>query len=104
MRFSAVAALCAAPVVLASSLQADLVARGAVIAEGAKGGNSITVQEVGAVSSTEVIVIWVNNGGGAATKTVTETQTVIGSSTIAPAAIQTHNVSWKVAFQTLFYC
>ncbi|KUJ12028.1 uncharacterized protein LY89DRAFT_699994 [Mollisia scopiformis] len=97
MRFSAVAALCAAPLALASSLQADLVARGAVNAEkGAKAnanansGNSIVVQESGAVSSTEVVIIWVNNGGGAATQTVTTTQTVIGSSTVSAA---THQVT-----------
>jgi len=96
MRFSAIAALCAAPLALASSLQADLVARGAVSAEnvGAKGksgsSNGIEVAIDDSSSATEIVIIWVNNGGGAATSTVTTTQTVIGSATISAA---THAVT-----------
>jgi hypothetical protein len=103
MRFSTIATLCAAPLALASSLQADLVARGAVSEEkggaqakaGSNSGNTVIVQESNAVSvsETQVIVIWINNGGGAATSTVTTTQTVFASSTLAAAAAATHSVS-----------
>jgi len=40
----------------------------------------------------EVIVIWVNNGGGAATQTVTNTVTVTAGSNGAAAAVATHSV------------
>jgi hypothetical protein len=40
----------------------------------------------------EVIIIWVNEGGGAATSTVTNTVTVTGASGTAVAAA-THSVS-----------
>jgi hypothetical protein len=90
MRFSAVAALCAAPLALAGTLQADLVARGVGIeAEGVSvesnesrgkensknlsnkgdsrnGGGNLVVSN----SITEIIIIWVNNGGGAPTTTI----------------------------------
>lgn len=97
--------MCAAPLALASSLQAELVARGAVGAErragakaaagvnvaaaGAANGNSITVQEAGAVSSTEVIIIWVNQGAGAATQTINSAASTISSTAVAAA---THSV------------
>jgi len=91
MRFSAIAALCVAPLALATSLQADLVARGAVSAEAnSNAGNTVVVQESGLTSTTEVIIIWVNNGGGAATQTINSAQTTIGSSTISAA---THEVT-----------
>jgi len=92
MRFSAVTALCAAPLALAGTLQADLAARGAVgIEEGLSVESSSTEsqgKDVGKSSSngnnrnsgnvvlqssssiTEVIIIWVNNGGGSPTTTV----------------------------------
>lgn len=96
MRFSAVAAMCAAPLALASSLQADLVARGALDAEKR---NTVVVQQSGnngnnggSSSSTEVIVIWVNNGGaGQATQTINSAMSTIASSTIS-AATQTVTV------------
>jgi len=91
MRFSAVAALCAAPLALASSLQADLVARGALNAEKR---NTVIVQESGnsGSSTTEVIIVWVNNGGaGQATQTINSALSAIASSTIAAAA--THTVT-----------
>lgn len=90
MRFSAVAALCAAPLALASSLQADLVARGALNAEKR---NTVIVQESGAggSSTTEIIIVWVNQGGGAATSTLNSALSTIASSTIS-AATQTVTV------------
>jgi len=116
MRFSAVAALCAAPLALAGTLQHDLAARGAAGVEmelstreesksnNEKGnsqknnnndnGNTVLVQQS---QVNEVIVIWFNNGGGAATQTVTDTVTVTqngGSGTAtAAAAAATHTVT-----------
>lgn len=101
MRFSAITALCAAPLALAGTLQADLAARGAVSLEvrgqetPAKGsskdsmsgdsGSNVLIEQ--STSVDEVIIIWVNNGGGAATSTVTETKTVTAGGTAA-----THSV------------
>lgn len=115
MRFSAVAALCAAPLALAGTLQADLIARGdasvkaGVSAEssmdesqGQKGqkdsksqsygndGNSNDNVVVESTSITEVIIIWVNNGGGAPTSTVQSQSTFAGAATGSQA---THSVS-----------
>ena len=107
MRFSAITALCAAPLALASTLQADLVARGAVGLEArvpgqetpAKGskdssndnkGNSGNIVLEQSTTVNEVIIIWVNNGGGAATSTVTDTVTVTSGGTAA-----THSVRKK---------
>ncbi|PSS27198.1 hypothetical protein M430DRAFT_130471 [Amorphotheca resinae ATCC 22711] len=94
MRFSAVATLCAAPLALAGTLQADLVERGAVELEtgisisNGKGGNS----KSSGSSVDEIIVIWVNEGGGAATSTVTNTVTVTDASGTS-AAKATHSVT-----------
>jgi hypothetical protein len=107
MRFSAVVALCAAPLALAGTLQADLVARGAVgiKAEGvefqgkenSKNSNSGDNKNSGgndvSNSITEIIIIWVNNGGGAPTSTM-KSQSTFSLQEGAPAAAQTHNVSW----------
>jgi hypothetical protein len=115
MRFSAVAALCAAPLALAGTLQADLVARGDVAVEagvsaeasidqsqgqkGQKDGKSQSSGDnknsngnvvVESTSITEIIVIWVNNGGGAPTSTVQSQSTFAGAATGSQA---THNVS-----------
>ena len=109
-------------VLAGSSLQADLVARGTIDLEvrtdhlgepkkevskevgkevskeagkGSSGGVTVINNQVTNIvqsTNTEVIIIWVNNGGGAATSTVTETKTVTAGSGGAPAAIQTHNV------------
>lgn len=82
--------MCAAPLALASSLQADLVARGALNAEKR---NTVIVQESGAgdSSTTEVIIVWVNQGGGAPTSTLKSALSTIGSSTLS-AATQTVTV------------
>ena len=104
MKFSAITALCAAPLALAGTLQAELVARGAVEVEargmsgskdqgkdsgmgsmGDMGGNNVIVQES---SITEVIIIWVNEGGSSTTSMVNSAMSV--SSTAAAA---THTVS-----------
>jgi len=113
--------LCAAPLALAGTLQADLVGRGVVDLEhrsesfesspnkasgskssssqkssGSKSSNSnedTTVLNVVQSVNEEVIIIWVNNGGGAATQTVTNTVTVTaGSNGAAAAAVATHSV------------
>jgi len=112
MRFSAITAVCAAPLALAGTLQADLFARGAVASEvglsvdtgissggnsksnsnskssdnNNNGGNNVIIQEDTTIN--EVIIIWVNNGGGQATTTVTSTTTVAG----AAAVVATHTV------------
>jgi len=119
MRFSVVAALCAAPLALAGTLQAELVGRGVVGLEhrsesssskesGAKSSSSgskssntdskfsgNTVVNVVQSINEEVIIIWVNNGGGAATQTVTNTVTVTAGTNGAAAAIATHQVRFS---------
>jgi len=105
MRFSAIATLCAAPLVLAGSLDSNIVAKRVPsldvrtnhIQESSKessqkvgNGNKVTI-----VQSTvsDIVIIWVNNGGGAATSTVTETKTVTaGGGGGAAAAMATHQV------------
>jgi hypothetical protein len=114
MRFSAVTALCAAPLALAGTLQADLVARGAVGVEAgvsvessfteSQGGKDSKSQSNGnnrndggnvesqsGASITEIIIIWVNNGGGAPTSTVQAQSTIAGAAT--PGSQATHTVS-----------
>jgi hypothetical protein len=116
MRFSAVAALCAAPLALAGTLQADLVARGAVGIETSvsvdgsstefegkdhsksksngdnrDSGNNVVVEASGSTSITEVIIIWVNNGGGAPTSTVNAQSTFANAA--PPGTAATHTVS-----------
>jgi hypothetical protein len=108
MRFAAVAALCAAPLALAGALQAEIVPRGALDlrttgsdsgkgsgdsgkkdSQGNYNGGSNVVNVIQADASvTEIIVIWVNNGGGAATQTVGTTIATSGA-----AAAATHTVS-----------
>lgn len=102
MRFSTALSVCAAPLALASSLQAELFKRGAVDVEVATGGgqsnsknnnnnnngNSIEVAQ-SSTSVTEVIIIWVNNGGNSATSTVNPPQAL---GTTAGAAAATHTV------------
>jgi len=92
MRFSAVAALCAAPLALAGTLQADLVARGAVgIETSVDSGNNVVVEASGSTSITEVIIIWVNNGGGAPTSTVNAQSTFANAA--PPGTAATHTVT-----------
>jgi hypothetical protein len=81
MRFSTIAALCAAPLAMASVMKGDKGIEVSVEHNGNYGG-----------SVDEVIVIWVNEGGGAATSTVTSTVTVTDASGTAVAAA-THSVS-----------
>lgn len=94
MRFSAAATLFAAPLALAGSLQADLVARGAMGSESVKADNvAVEVSGVSSGSTTEVIIIWVNNGGGAATQTVNSAMSVAS----ATQSAVTHQVS-KISY------
>jgi hypothetical protein len=105
MRFSATLALCAVPLALAGSLQLDLMKRGGAAVEVAtsnsgpgeskkgsdnskSGGNNVQISQ-SSTSITEVIVIWVNNGGNSATSTVNSMANV-GT---AAAAAATHTVS-----------
>jgi hypothetical protein len=113
MRFSAVVALCAAPLALAGTLQADLIARGAGHEDGASVESSFTESQgtkdsksqsngnnrngggnlvVESTSITEVIIIWVNNGGGAPTSTV-QAQSTIAGAAAPPGSQATHTVS-----------
>ena len=101
--------MCAAPLALAGTLQADLVARGAVELEPRvpgqemaekgnskdmysksdyKGSNENNILIEQSTTVNEVVIIWVNNGGGAATSTVTDTVTVTSG-----GAAATHSVS-----------
>lgn len=108
MRFSAITALCAAPLALAGTLQADLAARGALSLEardqamsgkdsskgstssGSSGsGSNVLIEQSTTVD--EVIIIWVNNGGGAATSTVTDTKTVTAGGTAATHSVSVHS-------------
>jgi plastocyanin len=116
MRFSAVAALCAAPLALAGTLQQDLVARGAVSVEAGvsvessesqgnkdsksqsnghnrNSGDNVVVESQSGASITEVIIIWVNNGGGLPTSTV-QAQSTIAGAAAPPGSQATHQVSW----------
>jgi hypothetical protein len=100
MRFSAITALCAAPLALAGTLQADLVARGVDLEARVPGGmkddmgkdsgsgNNVVIEQ--STSIDEVIIIWVNNGGGAATSTVTDTVTVTSGGTAATHSVSTY--------------
>ncbi|KAF5869861.1 putative serine-threonine rich protein [Botrytis fragariae] len=98
MRFSFIATLCAAPLVLASNLQHDLAGRGIITPEFAERSSELVVnrKEITIVQakSEEIIIIWTNDGNGAATKTVTETKTVaqVAGATAAAAAQATHTV------------
>ncbi|KAG9245477.1 hypothetical protein BJ878DRAFT_15102 [Calycina marina] len=93
MRFSAVAALCAAPLVLAGSLEAEFVSKRGQDIEVRGEASEVSSNKVTIIESTQadVIVIWVNEGGGAATQTVTETKTVTATGGSAVAAA-THQV------------
>ena len=79
MRLSTIAALCAAPLALATAVKTNK-------------GIEVSVEGKDASSVDEVIIIWVNEGGGAATSTVTSTVTVTDASGTAVAAA-THSVS-----------
>ncbi|PQE26350.1 Cupredoxin protein [Rutstroemia sp. NJR-2017a BBW] len=93
MRSSVIASLCAAPLVLAGSIQHDLAGRGMVSPELAERSAVLVERETVIVQAKneDVIIIWTNNGGGAATQTVTETKTVTAAGGVAAAAA-THTV------------
>ncbi|KAI9642770.1 hypothetical protein NHQ30_008502 [Ciborinia camelliae] len=80
MKSSIIAALCAAPLVLAGNLQHDLVGRKVATPEFAEKSSELVVGDkditIVQAKSEDVIIIWTNNGGGAATKTITQTKTV----------------------------
>ncbi|PBP21734.1 serine-threonine rich protein [Diplocarpon rosae] len=102
MKFPAITALCAAPLALAGSFDADLYARGTVesplalrkehlggSSRGSAGGNgNINVNIGQSTSITEVIIIWINQGGNAQTQTFATTIPVAAM----PTAIATHTV------------
>ncbi|KAM3074648.1 hypothetical protein ACMFMG_008076 [Clarireedia jacksonii] len=92
MRSFIIASLFAAPLVLAGSIQHDLVGRDLVSPELAE--RSVIVERETVIvqaKNEDVIIIWTNNGGGAATQTVTETKTVTAAGGVAAAAA-THTV------------
>jgi hypothetical protein len=90
---SSVLALCAAPLALAGTLQDALVGRQAVGVEVQQSGGSSGKSNVGGSSTsiTEVIIIWVNNGGNSQTSTMNSAMAVAGT---AAASMQTHTVSY----------
>jgi hypothetical protein len=88
MKWSRVAALLAAPLVLAGSPLGDLNRR---IAHQMKEGQGVSENDMSGsttvVVKEEIVLIWACNGGGEATKTVTQMETMTSS----PMA--THTVS-----------
>ncbi|TEY55711.1 hypothetical protein BOTCAL_0230g00040 [Botryotinia calthae] len=97
MRSSIITALYAAPLALAGNLRHDLAGRGIITPELAERSSELVInkKEITIVQgkSEEIIIIWTNDGNGAATKTVTETKTVgqVAGATAA-AAQTTHTV------------
>lgn len=99
MKYSAIAALCAAPLALASVLDVAPVRkhkRDAVIIENSSSKSSesvvggiggASIQSVQSVQSTEIIIIWTNAGGDAATTTMNQASSASG------AALATHTVT-----------
>lgn len=124
MRLSVLSALCIGPLALATTLEANLHARGALRGEsvlvarngqsdsskadeskgsakdknndGASSTQPIIIEQS---SSTEVILIWYNQGGNADTTTVTQTKTVTAAANGVAAAAATHNVSTIALFR-----
>ena len=108
MRFSAISAICAAPLVLAGSLEAEVLGRRGNHMEVGSNKNVVSVKEqsknnnekITIVQQTnqDVVIIWVNGGGGAATSTVTETKTVTaaaGTGGAVAGAVATHTVGFS---------
>ncbi|RAL65434.1 hypothetical protein DID88_001001 [Monilinia fructigena] len=98
MRSSIIAALCAAPLALAGNIQHGLIGRGVVSPEFSERSSELLVRDkditIVQAKSEDIIIIWTNNGGGAATKTVTETKTVTqASGATKAAAAATHTVT-----------
>ena len=91
--------MCSAPLALAGTLLADLVARGAVAPLEARvpghemkdsGDSYKSYKDYKYGGIDEVLIIWVNSGGGAATSVVTDTVTITAA---GAAAAATHSVS-----------
>jgi hypothetical protein len=84
MKWSAVSTLLAAPLALAGSLQADVIARndGKEMGQGNNYGSSGQSE----VIVEQVVLIWSCNGGGQSTKTMNE------MSTMGSAPMATHTV------------
>lgn len=84
MRFSAITALCVAPMALAGMLQAQVLPRGGLAKRGSHPVQ--VVKEVKAAethgTATTIVIIWVNQGANAPTSTVNPTG-------VAPAATHT---------------
>ncbi|KAJ8059649.1 hypothetical protein OCU04_011298 [Sclerotinia nivalis] len=101
MRSSVIAALCAAPLALAGNLQHDLVGRGVITPEFAERSSELVVKEkditIVQAKSEDIIIIWTNNGGGAATQTLTDTKTVTQG-----AGAATHTVTVGGAAGTVY--
>lgn len=78
MRSSLISALCAVSLVSAGYLQQNLVGRELLAPEITERSSELAVREITIVQakSEDIIIIWVNNGGGAATQTLVETKTV----------------------------
>ncbi|RFU25193.1 hypothetical protein B7463_g11140, partial [Scytalidium lignicola] len=97
MKFSAIVALCAAPLALAGVLKAEVVPRknddSIQFVGGGGGGSKSSGKSSGSVVIqeniiNEVIIIWVNNGGDATTQTVNSASAVNSAAGVA----QTHTV------------
>ena len=83
MKWSAVSALLAAPLALAGTIQADVVARN----DGKEmmGSNDYGMGQTEVIVE-EIILVWTCNGGGESTKTMNDMSTMAGS------AVATHTV------------
>jgi len=98
MKWSAAAALCAAPLALASVMDAPLVARGYSESSGSSSGSSYGSSSSGSKSSVsvgstivieDVLVLWVNLGGDSTTTTMNSYSSMTGSS----GSTSTHTVT-----------
>lgn len=93
MKWSAVLAVCAAPFALGGILDVDIVGR--ADGKGKDSKDSVIVGgNVVSTATTEIIIIWVNNGNGAPTETINSQ--VSASATSAAAAAATHQVSFHL--------
>ena len=76
MKFSSVAtALCALPLALGAVLQAEVIRRTNHVSEGHASGHNAAhgnMKETTSGMATVVVVLWVNNGGGAETQKMNE--------------------------------
>jgi len=122
MKFSTALALCAAPLALASTLQVDLMKRGAVDVEvsqqsgssgsqksssdskssnnNAAANNNAAKGQQSSTSITEVIILWVNNGGSATTSSVNSAQAV-GTAAAATHTVRSQTTTFLEPFANL---